>query len=157
MTTQLKFDLKNIILLGRSLGTGPATYLASKYEVGALALISAFTSIRGVFGEFTGFLKYMVKERFNNLENIKKVTCPTFLLHGKSDTLISYKHSIALSENCNCVCEVNTPNKMNHREFDYTDDLSLPLVNFLHRNKYKLGNINPNRRPLPEGLTYHPS
>jgi len=46
---------------------------------------------------------------------------------------------------------------MNHREFDYTDNLALPLLNFLHRNDYPLGKRNPNRTPFPEGLTYHPS
>jgi len=47
--SNLKFELKNIIIVGRSLGTGPATEIASKHAVGALVLISAFTSIRGVF------------------------------------------------------------------------------------------------------------
>lgn len=91
VTKHLGFQMKNILLLGRSLGTGPATYLASKNKVGALILISAFTSIRGVVSEFAGIFKYIVKERFDNLGNIKKVTSPTFLLHGKSDRLISYK------------------------------------------------------------------
>lgn len=91
ITKQLNFSFENIVLVGRSLGTGPATYLASKYNVGCLVLISAFTSIRGVVSEFAGFLKFIVKERFDNLNNIKKVKCPTFLLHGKRDALISYK------------------------------------------------------------------
>lgn len=37
---------KNIIIMGRSIGTGPATYLASKREVGLLVLISPFSSIK---------------------------------------------------------------------------------------------------------------
>lgn len=91
ITKQLKFRERNIIIMGRSLGTGPATYLASKNQVGALALISGFTSIRGVVSDFAGFFKYIVKERFNNLDHMVKVTSPAFLLHGKKDSLISYK------------------------------------------------------------------
>lgn len=30
-TSHMKFKTQNIILLGRSLGTGPATYIASKH------------------------------------------------------------------------------------------------------------------------------
>lgn len=73
VTKQLKFDLKNIIIFGRSLGSGPAVYLASKYKIGALVLVSGFTSIRAIVQEHAGILKYMVKERFNNLYYIEKV------------------------------------------------------------------------------------
>ena len=38
----------NIILYGRSIGTGPAAYLASKRKPGAVLLMSAFKSIRDI-------------------------------------------------------------------------------------------------------------
>ena len=41
-----KYDLKNVFFIGRSLGTGMATYMASKYKCGGLILFSAMTSIR---------------------------------------------------------------------------------------------------------------
>ena len=91
---ELEFEPKNIILFGRSIGSGPATWLASQKEVGILALMSAFTSIRGVVRDLAGnFLQYLIKERFNNLENMAKVKCPAFIVHGLMDTFISYKHS----------------------------------------------------------------
>ena len=37
---------ENIILMGRCIGSGPSTYLASKYNPKALVLISPFTSIK---------------------------------------------------------------------------------------------------------------
>ena len=39
---------ENIILFGRSIGTGPATYVASKRKPGAVLLMSAFKSIRDI-------------------------------------------------------------------------------------------------------------
>lgn len=45
---KLKIPPENIIIMGRSIGSGPATYVASKYKVGSLVLISAFTSLRAV-------------------------------------------------------------------------------------------------------------
>jgi len=86
----LKWKSQDIIVMGRSIGTGPACYVGSKYKLGALAMISPYTSIRGIiqnmpFGEI---YKYFVKERFNNSELISKVTSPTFILHGKEDDLI---------------------------------------------------------------------
>lgn len=94
LTQEMNLNPKNIIVFGRSIGSGPATWLASKREVGILVLMSAFTSIRGVVRDLAGkLIQYFVKERFNNLENIAKVKCPTFLVHGLKDTLIPYKHS----------------------------------------------------------------
>lgn len=94
LTQEMNLDPKNMIVFGRSIGSGPATWLASKREVGILVLMSAFTSIRGVVRDIAGkLIQYFVKERFNNLENIAKVKCPTFLVHGLKDTLIPYKHS----------------------------------------------------------------
>jgi len=34
-----------ILIFGRSIGSGPATWLASKYKIGGLVLISPFTSM----------------------------------------------------------------------------------------------------------------
>jgi len=45
---RIKILPQNIIIMGRSIGSGPATFVASKYKVGSLVLISAFTSLRAV-------------------------------------------------------------------------------------------------------------
>ena len=100
LTTRLRVKPRNIIVFGRSIGSGPATYLASKREVGALVLMSAFTSIRAVVKDFVGkFAQYVIMERFNNLETIANVKCPTFLVHGQKDNLIPYNHSEELHRN----------------------------------------------------------
>ena len=39
---------KDIFLMGRSLGSGPAIHLAANYNPGCLCLISPYTSIKGV-------------------------------------------------------------------------------------------------------------
>lgn len=57
--------------MGRSIGTGPATWLAANQNVGALILISAFTSLRAVVKHVAGSLaQHLIKERFVNLDNI---------------------------------------------------------------------------------------
>ena len=39
---------KDIMIFGRSIGTGPAVHLAARHQVGLLALMSAYTSIRDI-------------------------------------------------------------------------------------------------------------
>ena len=74
--------------------------MAIRRKVIALALISGFTSIRetakGLGGRIFGFLGYLIKERFNNLENVKKIEIPILLVHGQMDKFIPYEHSLKL-------------------------------------------------------------
>jgi fermentation-respiration switch protein FrsA (DUF1100 family) len=94
LVSKLRYHPKNIIIFGRSIGSGPASYLASRKIIGALVLMSAFTSIRAVVRDLAGkWATYLVKERFNNLDCMSRVICPTFIVHGLKDRLISYKHS----------------------------------------------------------------
>ena len=73
-------------------------WLAARKKIGALVLISAFTSIRAVAKSLAGgVIQFLVKDRFRNIDLIKKVTAPTFLVHGKKDELIPYSHSQQLA------------------------------------------------------------
>lgn len=93
-TKTLGIRENQIILMGRSLGTGPASYLASKYNPASLVLISGFTSIQSAAKALFGFFGGLVlKERFNNLKNMAKVKCPTLIIHGKKDTTVPWIHS----------------------------------------------------------------
>ena len=115
---------ENIILFGRSIGSGPATYVASKRKPGALLLMSAFKSIRDIVKDNAGtYLQYLVQDRFNNLKRIEKVRSPTFFVHGLKDNLISYKHSKELHEKCMAPSVLVTPKLMDHNDFDFIEDL----------------------------------
>jgi len=74
---------RDILLFGRSMGSGPASYLASLYKPGALILMSPYTSIRNVVRSKVGWaLSLIVAEHFDNLKLMSKVYCPTFIVHG---------------------------------------------------------------------------
>ncbi|EAR97519.2 alpha/beta superfamily hydrolase (macronuclear) [Tetrahymena thermophila SB210] len=144
LTNVLHIDEKKIIVFGRSIGSGPATHVAAHRNPGALVLMSAFTSLRQVASDLVGkFLSLALKDRFNNLENIKNVTCPTFLVHGLIDKLISYNHSLNLFQNCGGICQISIPKEMTHVEFDFYEDFSKPLIEFLLKNKFNLFNYSP--------------
>ncbi len=53
---KLGFKPQNIIVIGRSIGTGIALELMQKVKPGALALISPFVSVKSLASEFVGFL-----------------------------------------------------------------------------------------------------
>ena len=131
-----KFNIedKNIFIFGRSIGTSPAIYLASQRKPNALIVISAFTSIKAVADNLVGFLKFLVKERMTSIDYIKKVTCPTILIHGQKDPLIPFKETIILKENCDCPFEVVLPINMTHNDFNIDEDIIEPIINFIGKN-----------------------
>lgn len=116
-----------IVLYGRSLGSGPSCYLAEKAsaagnDVAGLILHSPFTSVYRVVIDF-GFT--MVGDQFPNVDRVKNIRyvsrsstgpcsliaisyvlmlmifsrrCPVFIVHGKEDPVVPFKHGKYLYE-----------------------------------------------------------
>lgn len=75
----------DIILFGRSMGSGPTSYLSSIRKPHSLLLMSPYTSIKEAARSMLGwvsFLSAIVYEKFRNIDMIKKAQCPVFFLHG---------------------------------------------------------------------------
>lgn len=152
---EAKIGEENIIVFGRSIGTGPAVHLAAIKHPAILTLMSAYTSLRAVVKNLVGrFLQYAVRERFLNKEMIKAVTCPVFLIHGMKDQLIPYQQSQELLQACqNAPCYLSLPEIMDHSEFDFLNDLSFPLKEFC--NKFDIRKEDGNLI-LPEEILRKP-
>jgi len=97
----LKWPSHRIIVCGRSIGTGPATKLASDQPVAGLILVSPFTSLKNVAKHTFGFIgSFLAPNYWDNIDAIKKVQCPILLIHGKDDSMIPSDHSRTLYDNC---------------------------------------------------------
>ncbi len=86
-----------IILYGRSLGTGPATWLAyhlsCQHQPCKLILVSPFRSI----------IKTMINiplpfDQFNNEALAPSITCPVLIIHGCNDNVTNHAQSVQLSK-----------------------------------------------------------
>ena len=140
IATMCKWGEPNIIVAGRSIGSGPAIYLAGERKPGALLLVSACTSVKGAVKSVAGSaFQIFVKERFENTESIKKVTCPTFFLHGLKDKLVPYTHSQELhAAAISAPTFLSLPEDMDHASFDYINDLAQPFLMFLMKFQISL-------------------
>jgi fermentation-respiration switch protein FrsA (DUF1100 family) len=86
-----------IVVVGRSLGSGPSCHLAAKHRgFAGLVLLSPFKSCANVAGRATGCMAYPF-DIFANIRKIGKVSdCPVMIIHGDADTVIDVSHGKAL-------------------------------------------------------------
>lgn len=80
---------RDVIVVGNSIGSGPATEIALRHDVAALMLVSGFSSLPDVVGEAMAFVpRWLVRDRFDNVGKLAQVQAPVFLMHGDADTLV---------------------------------------------------------------------
>lgn len=87
LVNETGYSEENIIIFGRSVGSGPAVQLASTKNPRLLILLSAYTSIKGVASDIWKCLSCWIKERYNSIRAIKKISCPIFFVHGREDNV----------------------------------------------------------------------
>jgi hypothetical protein len=83
-----------LVVWGRSLGSGPATYVASQRPVDALLLETPFDSAVSVARDRYGFfpVDVLMQDQFPVDQWIGKVEAPVFVAHGTADTTIAEYH-----------------------------------------------------------------
>jgi len=86
---------KKVYIVGRSLGSGIATYLASKREVKKLFLITPYDSIENVAKEkYPLFpISLLLKYKFDSKNYIKQVKAPIVIFMVKGDKTVSNKRT----------------------------------------------------------------
>ncbi|HEU5146570.1 MAG TPA: alpha/beta hydrolase [Chryseosolibacter sp.] len=130
------FQPKNILIYGRSIGSGVAVDLASRKEARGLILESPFSSFAKLANEKFPFFfpSLYLRYRFDNIGKINTVQSPVMFLHGTDDTLIPSSHSQALFKRFNGTKKMILVEKGAHNDlhaFDqYKDFLRVGLVDF---------------------------
>ena len=86
---------KQISVMGRSLGTGVATFLASSRDVAKLALITPYDSILHIAQDQYPIypISLMLKDQYNSISYVKKIKSPALILLAEHDKVIPPKYS----------------------------------------------------------------
>ncbi len=88
---------KEVLLIGTSLGTGVVTeYITSTNWTKPVLLMAAYKSIPRVVADSFMIGWFFRHNHFDSINKIHKAKCPILFIHGKSDTLIPYQHSVDL-------------------------------------------------------------
>lgn len=86
LTGSLGISPSDLVLVGQSVGTGPACWLAAKHDHAALVLISPFMS---AFRSVTR-IPLFPGDRFPNHSHLSRVTSPLLVIHGEEDEVIPF-------------------------------------------------------------------
>jgi pimeloyl-ACP methyl ester carboxylesterase len=122
-----KLSADKIIILGNSIGSGPASYLASKIQPKGLILISAYTDIRSLVKEkiFYRFFAYITRYYLPTSEYLKQLkTSFVILVHGKRDRIIPFHHMEDNKNNIPAnikVCEIVAENYGHNDLYDHIE------------------------------------
>ncbi len=89
-----KFKKDKTIIMGRSLGSGVATFVASKRRLDGLILITPYDSILSIAQKKYPYLPIclLLKHKFESTKYIKNVTAPVGLIEVKFDDVIPKYH-----------------------------------------------------------------
>lgn len=129
----LNYDIRNVIVMGRSIGTGVAIQVAARYSLlRGIILVSSFTSIRDVAKHAVGsLLKVFVPDIFQSLDIIGEVKVPTLFIHGKKDDFIPYIQSVQLYEKSGAKKKLVLQEHMEHNRGRIERDIFKPIESFL--------------------------
>ena len=88
-----RFASQDIILCGRSLGSGLATWLSRKYPSRLLLLETPYTSLQDMAALNFAWLPltWLMRFELNNLEWVQQSMAPVYIIHGTRDKLIPYR------------------------------------------------------------------
>jgi hypothetical protein len=101
LTSNEGWKPEQVVNMGFSLGTGPASCMSAKKKCAGTILISPYASLQEVGKHHLPWL-YLYppilwpEPDLNNLEYAKNFHAPVLLMHGERDQLIPYSNSVEL-------------------------------------------------------------
>ena len=97
---QISSKHKKISLIGRSLGSGIAVYVASKKEIDKLVLITPFDSILNVAKQTYKIFPFslLLKDKYESINYVKDINSRALFLVAEKDRMVKYSRSMGLYE-----------------------------------------------------------
>ncbi|KXS21145.1 alpha/beta-hydrolase [Gonapodya prolifera JEL478] len=106
VTNREPYQWSDVILVGRSVGSGPTVWLGSTKRVKKMVLISPFKSTTQVIAPFSiPFFDY-----FPSYRRIRELDFPILFIHGREDEVVPFTHGEWLYTNSRTASRLPAPN-----------------------------------------------
>jgi len=123
-----------ISVMGRSLGSAIATYLAANREIDKLVLITPFDSVESLARERYSIypVSLLLKDKYPSIDWVKKIDVPTLILLAELDIVVPAEHSQRLiARFLEQLVTVKTFQGLSHNNISFLPDYFLELKKFL--------------------------
>ena len=114
LAVDLKTAPDRIIIFGRSVGTGPAAYIAARRPSAGLVLQSPFVSAFRVLTR----IPLLPFDKFPNFRNIRHVHSPVLIMHSRADSVIPFWHGQKMFALANAPKQSFWAQNADHNEMD---------------------------------------
>lgn len=83
---------QRIIVFGRSMGGGAATWLAAREQPGGVILESVFTNVPDIGAHHYPFLpvRALATNQFDNKSRVDEIEAPTLFIHSRGDRIVPF-------------------------------------------------------------------
>jgi len=118
ITSELNIQPENIVLFGRSLGSGVAVYVASKRKVSRLILVTPFDSIRNIAQKQFRIIPvgFILRHPFDSMLYAKDMTSSALIIMGGRDNIIPNENSMNLVNSWKGDCQSVLIEKADHND-----------------------------------------
>jgi len=129
---KLKYSENKIVIIGYSIGTGPASMLASKNSPDKLILQAPYFSLIDMMHRDFPFVpNFLLKYKFETFAFIQKMKAPVTIFHGTADRVIYYGSSVKLSKYFKASDRLITLNGQGHNGLNEDPQYRLELKKLL--------------------------
>ncbi len=124
-------------ILGKSLGSGVATYLAARNTPTGLILDSAFASMSQLIAHHARWLPhFLIPSLYQSQARMGAITCPTLILHGDQDDLVPLAHGLTLYAALQAPKALAVIPGAGHNDIDAYDGYARWIMGFLSRPQH---------------------
>ena len=95
-----QYEQEEMIIYGRSLGTGIASWLASQNKPDKLLLETPYYSLAEMAKRYYPIYpaRYALRFNFESFRYLRAVKCPVYMFHGTDDSVVPYQQGKRLFE-----------------------------------------------------------
>ena len=133
----IREDVTSIVVLGYSIGTGPANYVAANRDVSGLILMAPYADgvdlFNSVVNVFHGPLKLLVSYNMSSVTFAKSITVKPLIFATEQDELVPYASAVRLSQAYPGGCEFVTVPGIRHGGFWHSSMVLNAISDYLDR------------------------